>query len=83
MMYKGFRVRKSRYYKWFVNGPDARRKENEVPLVKIKDVFEASHETYSSPRITEELQVKEWNVSLNKVSRMMPDDGIQARKTAR
>lgn len=79
-MCKVFKVRKSSYYQWLKNGTSARWKENEILLSEIMDIFEASHETYGSPRITEELKARGYNVGENRVANMMRAAGIRARK---
>jgi putative transposase len=83
MMCKVFKVRKSSYYQWLNNGPCDRWQENEKLLTKVMDIFETSHETYGSPRITEELRAKGWTVSLNRVAKIMHAAGIRARKPKR
>ena len=82
-MCKVFKVMKSSYYEWLRSGPTARWQENEKLLTEIMDIFEASHGTYGSPRITKELRVKGWTVSLNRVAKMMRAAGIRARKPKR
>ncbi len=79
-MCKVFKVRKSSYYEWLKNGPSDRWKENESLLVEIMDIFENSHETYGSPRITEELRARKKLVSRKRVAKIMQAAGIQARK---
>ncbi len=83
MMCKVFKVTKSSYYRWLKEGPSLRWQENEKLLVEIMDIFEVSHESYGSPRITEELRAEGWTVSQNRVAKMMRGAGIQARKPRR
>ena len=80
-MCKVFRVRKSSYYEWMKNGPSVRWKENETLLIEIMDIFEDSHKTYGSPRITEELRAKGKKVSRKRVANIMRAADIQARKS--
>jgi len=80
MMCKVFRVRKSSYYEWIKSGPSVRWKENENLLIEIMDIFEDSHKTYGSPRITEELRAKGTKVSRKRVANIMRAADIQARK---
>ncbi len=75
-----FKVSKSSYYQWLSNGPSERWKESESLLVAILDIFEHSHETYGSPRITEELRAQNLTVSRKRVANIMRAAGIQARK---
>jgi putative transposase len=83
MMCKVFKVTKSSYYRWLKEGPSLRWQENEKLLIEIMDIFEISHESYGSPRITEELRAQGWTVSQNRVAKMMRGAGIQARKPRR
>jgi transposase InsO family protein len=80
MMCKVFKVRKSSYYEWMKNGPSARWKENENLLIEIMDIFEDSHKTYGSPRITEELRANGRKVSRKRVANIMRAADIRARK---
>ena len=79
-MCKVFRVRKSSYYEWMKKGPSVRWKENENLLIEIMDIFEYSHKTYGSPRITEELRANGKKVSRKRVANIMRAAEIQARK---
>lgn len=83
MMCKVFKVTKSSYYHWLNNGPSARWKENEKLLVEIKTIFKDSHNTYGSPRITQELRANGWVVSLNRVAKLMRTAGLKARRSRR
>ena len=47
------------------------------------DIFEASHETYGSPRITEELRARGWRIYVNRVAKLMHAADIRARKPKR
>ena len=80
MMCRVFKVRKSSYYRWLKNGPSDRWKENEKLLIEIMDIFEDSHKTYGSPRITEELKARDMKVSRNRVANIMRAADIRARK---
>ena len=80
MMFKVFKVRKSSYYRWLKNGPSARWKENEKLLIEIMAIFEDSHKTYGSPRITEELKSRDMKASRNRVANIMRSADIRARK---
>ena len=83
MMCKVFKVRKSSYYQWLKNGPSDRWKENENLLIEIMDIFEDSHETYGSPRITGELEARGRKASKNRIAKIMRAAGIRARKPKR
>jgi putative transposase len=83
MMCKVFKVSRASYYKWLCSGPSARWQENEKLLARIMDAFEDSDETYGSPRITKELRVNGWTVSVNRVARIMKGAQLRARKPKR
>jgi len=75
-----FKVSKSGYYQWLKNEPSKRWQENEELLKKIQEIFNLSHKTYGSPRITEELRAGGKNISRPRVARIMKAAGIRARK---
>ncbi len=75
-----FKVSRSSYYQWLRNGPSDRWKENERLLVDILDVYESSHKSYGSPRITQELRAQNKKVSKRRVAKIMQAAGIQTRK---
>lgn len=77
-MCKVLKVSKSGYYKWLKSKPPKRFKENQVLLMKIREIHNKSKKTYGSPRITEELR-KEFNkVSRPRVARLMQSSGIRS-----
>jgi transposase InsO family protein len=82
-MCKVLKVTKSSYYSWLRNGPSSRWKENEKLLKEIGDIFKDSHDTYGSPRITAELRARGWEVSLNRVAKIMRAAGLRARRARR
>ena len=49
-------------------------------LKRIQEIFNLSHKTYGSPRITEELRAGGKNISRPRVARIMKAAGIRARK---
>ena len=75
-----FKVSKSGYYQWLKNEPSKRWQENEELLKRIQEIFNLSHKTYGSPRITEELRAGGKNISRPRVARIMKAAGIRARK---
>ena len=79
-MCKVFKVNKSSYYAWLTKGSCDRWKDNEILLVQIKDIFANSHQSYGSPRITEELRAQNKVVSRKRVAKIMQAAGMQARK---
>ncbi len=79
-MCKVFKISKSSYYSWINSGPSKLWTENEKLLVKIKEIFEASFQSYGSPRITEELRAHGFVVSRQRIARIMKAAGIQTRR---
>ena len=74
-----FKVSKSSYYDWLNKESCDRWKANESLLASIIDVFAASHDSYGSPRITEELRAQNIVVSKKRVAKIMRAAGIRAR----
>ena len=64
-------VGRSGYYAWRNRPVSKRRMENQEMTEKIRQVFEASKETYGSPRITEQLKANGVKVSRPRVARLM------------
>lgn len=75
-----FQISQSSYYHWLKHGTSERWKENESLLIEIMDIFEDSKRSYGSPRMTEELKVRGWNVSRPRVARIMKAAGLVARR---
>jgi len=69
------KVSKSGYYTWLKSN---KKKETKLVLLdtQIKEVFDASRQTYGSPRIKEELEKKDVEVSKSTVARRMKAIGI-------
>ncbi|MFT5778995.1 MAG: putative transposase [Crocinitomicaceae bacterium] len=55
MMSEALDVSKSGHYNWLRSGPTNRWLENRKIVELIEDIFEESHESYGSPRMTVEL----------------------------
>lgn len=79
-MCEAFQISQSSYYHWLKHGTSERWKENESLLIEIMDIFEESKSSYGSPRMTEELKARGWNVSRPRVARIMRAAGIVARR---
>jgi putative transposase len=77
-MSKTLGVSKSGYYKWLKFNPLHESKKSEL-LKKIQLEFEASKDTYGSPRITIELNKKGISISKTTVARNMKMLKIKAR----
>ena len=76
-------VSSSGYYAWRHRPDSIRARQNADLLELIKDAYEASHETYGSPRIYVQLVAQGVRSGLNRVARLMCVAGIQARKKRR
>lgn len=80
MMCKVFKISKSGYYQWLQNGDSGRWKQNQQLLIEIKKIFEDSHQSYGSPRMTEELRSVGFSVSRPRTARIMQAAGLQAKR---
>jgi putative transposase len=69
----------SGYHAWRGRGPSPREQENNRLLMQIRAIHSASHGSYGSPRVHEELRDQGKVVSLNRVRRRMKKNGIAAR----
>lgn len=72
-------VSRSGYYDFIKRPPSGREFENEKLIRKIRGIFEASFETYGSPRIHAELLEEGVFCSRRRVARLMKDNNIQAK----
>jgi len=77
-MCQAFKVSKSAFYRWQNYLPSGRDMENRLLLHEIRRVHEQSRASYGSPRITEELRSRGFEVSRPRVSRLMKKNGIRA-----
>lgn len=62
---------RSGFYEWLARKPSAQSIANRELLAEVKAVFEASDETYGSPRVTSELKAKGISCSKSRVARVM------------
>ncbi len=69
----------SGYHAWRGRGPSPREQENNRLLMQIRAIHSASHGSYGSPRVHEELRDQGKVVSLNRVRRLMKKNGIATR----
>src|SRR5580700_11776491 len=53
-------VSTSGFYEWLTRAESNRSMANRTILVRIRESFEASHQTYGSPRVCRDL--RDWNV---------------------
>jgi putative transposase len=70
---------RSWFYKHRNRPQTARDVRRTVLATRITELFEASGETYGSPRITLDLRAEGWQVSVNTVARLMADLGLAGR----
>lgn len=69
MMSKILDVSTSGYYNWLKSGPSDRWLENRKIIELIEDIFEESHQSYGSPRMSVELENKGYKVSRPRTAR--------------
>lgn len=72
-------VSSSGYYGWRSRGASLRTRQNQTLLEAVREVFEASRRTYGSPRIHAELVARGFDVGLNRVARLMAENGLSVR----
>jgi transposase InsO family protein len=74
-----FNISRSGYYAWLNRKLSNNAIENIMLIKEIKEIYEASRQTYGSPRITEELKSKSFRVSRPRVARLMKKENIQSK----
>jgi len=72
-------VLRSGYYAWQKRSVSAREMANRGLVKRIREVYQASQETYGSPRIWRELREQGISCSENRVARLMKKHSIQAK----
>lgn len=77
-MCKVFKVARSGFYAWRNHMPSDRDNENRMLLCEIQRIHQMSRGSYGSPRITDELRARGFNVSRPRVARLMKEKGIRA-----
>jgi len=77
-MCKVLRVSRSSYYNWLTRNPSKRIIETKELSDRIKKIYELSKRTYGSPRITIKLQEEGFNVSRQRVARLMKKLGLKS-----
>lgn len=78
-MAEALKVSTSGYYAWLIRPESKRTKDNRRLVVEIKVAHKASKRTYGSPRIHKELKARGVTCSLNRVARLMRQQGIRAK----
>ena len=76
-------VGRSGYYAWCKRPISQRELSNQALLVQIKQVHQASRQTYGSPRMHAALQRQGLDCGRNRVARLMHMSGIAARKRSK
>lgn len=76
-------VSRSGYYAWLCRKPSERTRANEQLLDQIISIHVKSRKTYGSPRIHAELSLQGECCSVNRVARIMRDNGVMAKMTQR
>jgi putative transposase len=80
LMCKELGVSKSGYYAWRGRPPSKREMANRELIGKIEVVFQASDETYGSPRVHRALQKEGVQCSENRVARLMRLRNLKAKQ---
>jgi len=74
---RALEVSTSGYYAWRGRAPCARERVDERLLEAIRRIHADSRTTYGSPRVHAELLAEGWRVGVNRVSRLMRENGIR------
>ena len=83
LMCRVLKLTRSGYYAWRQRRESSRVRENRNLCEQIVEIFEASRRTYGSPRIHAALRSRGFNISRNRVVRLMSKLGIRAREKRR
>lgn len=76
-------VSRSGYYAWRDRQPSQRAQERAHLVTDITAIYQMSQATYGSPRIQAELVAHGWQVSRQRVARLMREQGLVARRCQR
>ncbi len=74
------KVSRSGFYRWLQVKPSQRQLQDRILAQQVADIFEQSHHSYGSPRITVQLAQQGWAVSRKRVIRLMQQQGLVARR---
>lgn len=72
-------VTRAGFYAWRRRAPSLRQQSDDVLTAQIKQLHQASHETYGSPRLHQALRQNGTQVSVKRVARLMRQHRIVAR----
>ena len=78
-MCKVLEVSRSGFYAWIRRQESARAREDRKLLAEIRRIHEASRKTYGAPRVHAELRRRGWVCGLNRVARLMRENGIRSK----
>lgn len=78
-MCRALDVSESGYYGWRERPESARSRQNRTVIAQIKQHHKKSRYTYGSPRIHRDLLDSGVDIGVNKVARLMKDNGIQSK----
>jgi putative transposase len=76
-------VSRSGYYHFIKRRPSQHHQEDERLLIKIKAIYDASRQTYGSPRIHAELTDQGETCSRKRIAKLMKKAGIMAKMSKR
>ena len=76
-------VSRSGYYKWLIRPESSRQQENEELIGRIREIQEDSRYRYGSPRVTEALHQRGYQVGHNRIARLMRGNGLGRRPQKR
>ncbi len=76
-------VSKSGYYAWRKRQPSAREQANQKLVARIHKIFVDKYKAYGSPRIWDDLRDAGETCSVNRVARLMREQGIAAHRKPR
>jgi len=79
-MCQKLKVSRSGFYRWLRVKPSQRQLHDRILAQQVADIFEQSHQSYGSPRITLQLAQQGWAVSRKRVIRLMQKQGLVARQ---
>lgn len=82
-MCKVLGVSASGYYDWRKHEPSQREQANEKLLEAIRREYQASRQTYGSPRIHAALKKQGWQVGRHRIARLMRRHGMVGRSPRR
>jgi putative transposase len=76
-------VSRSGFYKFQKESVSKRQKEDERLDKEIEEIYQENKGRYGSPRITDALRERGWNVSKNRVAKRMVKKGLRAKTCKR